>query len=87
MLTFVSNQFLSSYHILSLGQFFIYNTSFGLYIKLDAIIFELNKNLKEIMVKIAPKFLGEHASFQKYVLKQLLGHNFSLLGKGGGNNC
>ena len=40
--------------------------------KLDEIIFELNKNLKAMMVKIAPKSLREHASFLDYVLKQLL---------------
>ena len=51
--------------------------------KLDEIIFELNKNLKAIMVKIAPKSLGEHASFEDYVLRQLLGYNFSFLGEDG----
>ena len=38
-------------------------------------------NLKAIMVKIAPKSLGEHASQKDYVLGQLLGHNFSFLGR------
>ena len=51
--------------------------------KLDEIIFELNKNLKAITVKIAPKSLGEHASFEDYVLRQLLGHNFSFLREDG----
>ena len=54
--------------------------------ELDEIIFEFNKNLKAIMVKIAPNSLGEHASFQDYVLRQLHRHNFNLLGKDGGNN-
>ena len=48
--------------------------------ELYEIIFELNKNLKANMVKIAPKFIGKHASFHDYVLKQLPGHNFNFLG-------
>ena len=54
--------------------------------ELDEIIFELNKNLKAIMVKIAPKSLGEHVSFQDYVLRQLHRLNFGLLGEDGGKN-
>ena len=52
-------------------------------LELDEIIFELNRNLKETMVNDAPKSLGEHASFQDYVLKQLPGHNFGFLGTDG----
>ena len=54
--------------------------------ELDKIIFELNKNLKANMMKIAPKSLGEHASFQDYMLKQLHGYNFGLLGEDGERN-
>ena len=51
-----------------------------------SIFFELNENLRVTMVKKVPMSLGEHASFQDYVFKQLLGHNFSFLGKDGDNN-
>ena len=54
--------------------------------ELDETLFELNKNLKAIMVKIASKSLGEHARSQGYVLRQLLGHNFGFLGNDGGKN-
>ena len=46
----------------------------------------LNENLRATMVKKVPKFIGEQASFQDYVLKQLPRHNFDLLGKDGGKN-
>ena len=54
--------------------------------ELDEIIFELNENLKAIMVKKALESQGEHAGFQDYVLKLLPGHNFSFLGMDGGKN-
>ena len=55
-------------------------------LELDEIIFELNENLKAIMVTKAPKYLKKHASQKDYVLKQLLEHNFSFLGEDGGKN-
>ena len=54
--------------------------------ELNKIIFELNEKLKEIMVKEAPKYLRKYASQKDYVLRQLLRHNFSFLGKDGGKN-
>ena len=54
-------------------------------LELDEIIFELNENLKVIMMKKAPKYLKKHASQNEYVLKQLQ-HNLSFLGEDGGKN-
>ena len=48
--------------------------------------FEINESLKAIIVKEAPKYLRQHASEKDYVLRQLLGHNFSFLGEDGGKN-
>ena len=48
--------------------------------ELDEIIFELNENLKAIMVTKAPIYLKKHASQKDYLLKQLSEHNFNLLG-------
>ena len=53
---------------------------------MDEILFELNENLKAIMVNKFPMFLREHASQKDYMLKQLLGHNFSFLREDGGKN-
>ena len=39
-------------------------------LELDEIIFELNENLKAIMMKKTPKYLKNHASQKEYVLKQ-----------------
>ena len=37
--------------------------------ELDEIIFEMNENLKAIMVTEAPKYLTKHASQKEYVLR------------------
>ena len=37
--------------------------------ELDEIIFEMNENLKAIMVTEAPKYLKKHASQKEYVLR------------------
>ena len=55
-------------------------------LELDEIIFELNENLKAIVMKKAPKYLKNHASQKEYVLKQLPKHNLSFLGEDGGKN-
>ena len=55
-------------------------------LELDEFIFELNENLKEIMVTKAPKYLKKHESQKYYVLKQLLEHNFIFLWEDGGKN-
>ena len=52
----------------------------------DAFIFELNESLNTTIVKKAPKYLRKHASQKDYVLRRLLGHNFSFLGKDRGKN-
>ena len=54
--------------------------------ELDEIIFEMNENLKAIMVMEVPKYLKKHAGQKDYVLKQLNEHNFSFLGEDGGKN-
>ena len=54
--------------------------------KLDEIIFELNENLKAIMVMEAPKYLKKHGRQKDYVLNYLLEHNFNLLGEDGRKN-
>ena len=55
-------------------------------LELDEFIFELNENLKAIMVTKAPKYLNKNERQKDYVLKQLLEHNFSFLGEDGGKN-
>ena len=54
--------------------------------EVDEFIFELNESLKATLVTKSLESLREHASFQDYVLKQLLGHNFGFLGMDGGKN-
>ena len=55
-------------------------------LEVDEFIFEMNESLKETIVKKAHKSLGDHASFEDYVFKQLLGYNFSFLWEDRGKN-
>ena len=48
--------------------------------ELNEIIFELNENLKAVLVKEASKYLRKHASQKYYVLRQIHEHNFRFLG-------
>ena len=45
------------------------NEKMTLILQVDEILFELNENLKAIMVKKFPMFLRKHASQKDYVLK------------------
>ena len=47
--------------------------------KVDEILFELNENLKAILMMKALKYLRKHANQKENVLRQLHGHNFHFL--------
>ena len=54
--------------------------------EVDEILFELNENMKAIMVKKVSMFLRELASQKDYMFRQLHGYNFRFLGNDEGKN-